>query len=312
MWPFIRGERPRNRLLGRKSSCSPLFSTLFSNPLPRPSILPCAEREWTCWKRHPGKLEMCRWCDHCSAKKKEGRRKWQGDDPSRYRRRRGSEELGRREDATASDDERTRKGTERRNAVYALSVIGKGERPSMWRTCRCCRRCCSLPIEGAGRCRSQSRHGRDSRHAKSPMTDAAVCERGFRAMEIGESLAESAHLGFSSDFSRERPETWPPRLYPEASPAVSTHVEGIDGLSSRNTSLALLLESDFYSGKWRGRDFEIYFLLIFLLYLSLRFRVKTFLGCPASSPPDAPRSVIALLANQTRFNCNNWCWKWQL
>jgi len=41
---------------------SPPFSTLFSNPLPRPSILPYAEREWTCgrWKRHPGKLEMCR------------------------------------------------------------------------------------------------------------------------------------------------------------------------------------------------------------------------------------------------------------
>lgn len=128
--------------------------------------------------------------------------------------------LGRREDATASDDERTRKGTERRNAVYALSVIGgKGERPSMWRTCRCCCCCCccSLPMERAGRCRSQSRRRRDSRHAKSPMTDVAVCERGFRAMEIGESLAESAHLGFSSDFSRERPETWLPRLYPRVS-----------------------------------------------------------------------------------------------
>lgn len=130
----------------------------------------------------------------------------------------------------------------------------------MWRTCRCCcRRCCSLPIERAGRCRSQSRHGRDSRHAKSPMTDAAVCERGFRAMEIGESLAESAHLGFSSDFSRERPETWP-RLYPEASPAVSTWRE-LTAYLVETLRLALLFKSYFYSGKCgEGRDFEIYFL----------------------------------------------------
>lgn len=270
MWPFIRGERPRNRLLGRKSSCPPLSppSSRISSPsfyfaLRRTRMdLRTLETSW--------KIRNVPWCDHCLAKKKEGRRKWQGDDPSRYRRRRGSEELGRREDATASD-ERTRKGTERRNAVYALSVIGKGERPSMWRTCRCC----SLPIEGAGRCRSQSRHGRDSRHAKSPMTDVAVCERGFRAMEIGESLAESAHLGFSSDFSRERPETWPPRLYPEASPAVSTWRE-LTVYLVETLRLTSLFKSDFYSGKCgEGRDFEIYFLLIFLyISLSLRFRVN--------------------------------------
>lgn len=78
---------------------------------------------------------------------------------------------------------RTRKGT-RRNAVYALSVIGgRGERPSMWRTCCCC--CCSLPVERApadehgARARNRSRRKSDSRHAKSPRE---VCERtgGFR------------------------------------------------------------------------------------------------------------------------------------
>lgn len=96
----------------------------------------------------------------------------------------------------------------RRNAVYALSVIGgRGERPSMWRTC--CR--CSLPVERAPRAllilartstgryrerarnRSRSRRRCDSRHAKSHLW-RDVCEgtAGFRAMEIGESLATRA------------------------------------------------------------------------------------------------------------------------
>lgn len=214
MWPFIRGERPRNRLLWRKSSCPPFLHPLLESPPPSFYFALCRTQMhlWTL-ERHPGKLEMCR---GVTLRRK---RRGDGNDRGTIRLNIGEEEeakLGRREDATAFDDERTRKGTEWRNAVYALSVIGKGERPSMWRTCRCC--CCCSLLERAGRSRSQSRRRRDSRHAKSPMTDVAVCERGFRAMEIGESLAKSVHLGFSSDFSRERPETWLPRLYSEVSP----------------------------------------------------------------------------------------------
>ncbi|CAL1686381.1 unnamed protein product [Lasius platythorax] len=103
---------------------------------------------------YPGKLEMHRWCHIASRRSRRGDGNGSENDPRLGIGEEEEAKLGRREDATAFDDERTRKGTERRNAVYALSVIGgKGERPSMWRTCRRCRCycCCSLPVERAGR-----------------------------------------------------------------------------------------------------------------------------------------------------------------
>lgn len=57
----------------------------------------------------------------------------------------------------------------RRNAVYALSVIGgRGERPSMWRTC--CR--CSLPVERAPRVTysGADEHGALPRASEEPIT----------------------------------------------------------------------------------------------------------------------------------------------
>lgn len=101
MWPFIRGERPRNRLLWRKSSCPP-FSTLFSDPLPILLFCPTPNTnalvdalETTSWK-----IRNVSWC-HIAPRRKMrggGKRKmdgkWQEDDSSQCRRRRGSEDGG--------------------------------------------------------------------------------------------------------------------------------------------------------------------------------------------------------------------------
>lgn len=90
-------------------------------------------------------------------------------------------------------------------STLCLWSSGEGERPSMWRTCRLLP---SRPRSAAGgRARgargARSRRRRDSRHAKSDMpTGRVVCDRGFRAMEIGESWATRTCV--SSDFSPSR------------------------------------------------------------------------------------------------------------
>lgn len=212
MWSFVKGEWPRNRLLRRKLSRPP-----SSLPLARPHsfILPRWTRVYLRTLGHARKLETSR---GAAARGRGGR----GAEGQRKRfvsineEEEANEEAGEERTATATTRMRNRTDGETWSTLCLWSS-GEGERPSMWRTCRLLP---SRPRSAAGRTSTgryrgaRSRRRRDSRHAKSGMpTGRAVCDRGFRAMEIGESWATIAKrapgfLGFLAARERRSPKPW--------------------------------------------------------------------------------------------------------
>lgn len=172
MWPFVRGERPRNRLLWRKLSC-PLSTPLVR---PRSFILSRWTQVHSRTLGHARKLKASSSVTSIMRKKRRKRERWKRRKWLKLRfdnQRRGSERRGRRR-AADSEQQRRRRWRKRtdgetRSTLCLWSVTRVNDRPCGGRVG------CSLPVQGAPRADEHRARARSTVTTTSSQARLAAC-----------------------------------------------------------------------------------------------------------------------------------------